>query len=171
VNRERSFTLTIEPAREEHLAEVAALARVVWQTHYPSIISPEQIEYMLARGYDLKNLQAELASGIHFKRAIAAGELRGFSSFGPGPATGEMKLHKLYVHPEWQRRGIAAALLDSCEADAHRDGATELVLNVNKRNEVAIAAYSRHGFTIRDSVTNDIGGGFVMDDYVMAKPL
>jgi hypothetical protein len=48
---------------------------------------------------------------------------------------------------------------------------TELVLNVNKRNEVAIAAYSRHGFTIRESVKNDIGGGFVMDDYVMAKPL
>ena len=50
-------------------------------------------------------------------------------------------------------------------------GANRLVLNVNKRNEKAIRAYRRNGFTIVESEKIDIGNGFVMDDYVMAKEL
>ena len=46
-----------------------------------------------------------------------------------------------------------------------------LVLNVNKRNTAAIAAYRRNGFAVREEVVVDIGGGFVMDDYVMALTL
>ncbi|MEO8488040.1 MAG: hypothetical protein ABI585_17060, partial [Betaproteobacteria bacterium] len=46
-----------------------------------------------------------------------------------------------------------------------------LVLNVNKRNAKAIAAYRACGLATREDVVVDIGGGFVMDDYVMAKPL
>ena len=48
-------------------------------------------------------------------------------------------------------------------------GARTLMLNVNKHNTQAIRAYEKHGFAIRDAVVVDIGGGFVMDDYVMAK--
>ncbi len=40
---------------------------------------------------------------------------------------------------------------------------------MNKRNAQAIAAYRRNSFVIAESVITDIGGGFVMDDYVMAK--
>jgi ribosomal protein S18 acetylase RimI-like enzyme len=40
---------------------------------------------------------------------------------------------------------------------------------VNKRNRNAIAAYEKYGFRIVDSVVKDIGGGFVMDDYIMSK--
>ena len=40
-------------------------------------------------------------------------------------------------------------------------------LTVNRRNERAIGAYRRTGFReVRAQVT-DIGGGYVMDDYVM----
>lgn len=164
-------TAVIEPGREEHLAEIATLADLVWRTHYPGIITQQQIDYMLARMYDLDVLRGELASGIHFERALVSGRMRGFSSFGPADNPGEVKLHKLYVHPDWQRHGIGAALLSSCENNARSDRATTVVLNVNKRNDRAIAAYRKHGFTIRESVAVDIGGGFVMDDYVMAKAL
>jgi len=44
-----------------------------------------------------------------------------------------------------------------------------VVLAVNKKNAKAIAAYRKHGFAIRESAVTDIGSGFVMDDYVMAK--
>jgi ribosomal protein S18 acetylase RimI-like enzyme len=50
-------------------------------------------------------------------------------------------------------------------------GCTTLILAVNKRNEKAIAAYRKQGFAVRDSVCVDIGNGFVMDDFIMAKPL
>jgi ribosomal protein S18 acetylase RimI-like enzyme len=41
------------------------------------------------------------------------------------------------------------------------------VLAVNKHNAQAIAAYRKNGFRVADAVVKDIGGGFVMDDYIM----
>ena len=37
-------------------------------------------------------------------------------------------------------------------------------------NAPAIATYQRHGFAIVATDCADIGGGFVMDDYVMSRP-
>jgi len=156
--------LNILPASPEHVADIARLAAVVWRAHYPGIISAEQIDYMLARMYDLDVLRDEIANGVTYLRALEGNELLGFAAHGP--IGKEIKLHKLYVHPERQRRGIGGALLKHVERECK--GRT-LMLTVNKRNHKAIAAYKKHGFVIRDSVVVDIGGGFVMDDYVMAK--
>ena len=116
-------------------------------------------------------MRAELESGIVWFRAIVDGELRGFASVGPTEAAADFKLDKLYVHPGWQRHGLGSALLKNCETTARTHGATALILNVNKRNTVALAAYARRGFSFKESIVADIGGGFVMDDYVMVKAL
>jgi ribosomal protein S18 acetylase RimI-like enzyme len=100
-----------------------------------------------------------------------SGELRGFASYGPTSNAGELKLHKLYIHPECQREGFGTLLLRHVETTARQRGFTAVVLAVNKKNEKAIAAYLKNGFAVRESVIVDIGGGFVMDDYVMAKAL
>jgi RimJ/RimL family protein N-acetyltransferase len=62
-------------------------------------------------------------------------------------------------------------MLEHCAAEARRLGAHRLILAVNKQNTRAIAAYTRNGFAVAEAVVNDIGGGFVMDDYIMAKDL
>jgi ribosomal protein S18 acetylase RimI-like enzyme len=80
-----------------------------------------------------------------------------------------MKLHKLYLLPELHGRGLGSFLMQHCEQEVRAAGAQRLMLSVNKRNTKAIAAYRRNGFAIAESVVTDIGGGFVMDDYVMAK--
>jgi ribosomal protein S18 acetylase RimI-like enzyme len=154
----------ILPADPEHAAEIARLAAIVWRVHYPGIISHEQIDYMLAKMYDLEVLRREMAEGISYLRALEGNQLLGFASYGP--AEREIKLHKLYVDPSQQRRGIGSALIEHVEA---ANSGRTLVLTVNKRNRQAIAAYQKHGFLIRESIVVDIGGGFVMDDYVMAK--
>ena len=40
-------------------------------------------------------------------------------------------------------------------------------LTVNKNNTKAISVYKSFGFDITDTVVTDIGGGYVMDDYIM----
>ena len=163
--------IQIERATVEHLAGISALAAVIWRAHYPGIISPAQIDHMLARMYNVATMRHELEDGVTWFRALVDGELRGFASVGPTDIASEFKLHKLYVHPDWQRLGLGSALLQECESTARAPGATMLTLNVNQRNAVALAAYRQRGFTIRDFIVADIGGGFVMDDYVMVKPL
>ena len=161
----------IEEARPEHLPEIAALAALIWRAHYPGIISSAQIEYMLARMYDVKLMRDELMEGICYDRLLMQGELRGFASYGSAEVTGELKLHKLYVHPDFQRQGLGARLLEHVQSIAQARGFSTLMLAVNKRNTRAVAAYQKHGFTVREPVVADIGGGFVMDDYIMAKPV
>ena len=82
-----------------------------------------------------------------------------------------MKLHKLYLLPEMQGRGLGSRLLQHVEREVRAGAGRRLILSVNKRNAKAITAYKRNGFVIAESVVTDIGGGFVMDDYIMAKDL
>ena len=50
-------------------------------------------------------------------------------------------------------------------------GAREVRLQVNKANLRAQRAYERSGFRRIEEAVFDIGGGFVMDDYIMARPV
>ena len=161
----------ILPATEDHLPAIAVLAGVIWGTYYPAIIGTEQIEYMLSQMYSLETMTSELRDGIRYERLLVDSELVGFASFGPGEEPGTIKLHKLYLLPRHHGQGLGSRLLNHCESEARKLGARVMTLNVNKRNTKAIAAYQRNGFIISESVVNDIGHGFVMDDYVMTRQL
>jgi GNAT superfamily N-acetyltransferase len=164
--------IQILPASEEHLPALAELAGVIWRACYPGIISPAQIEFMLARMYSPDALREEIRSqNIRFYRLLVAGCFSGFASIGPTDAAGVMKLHKLYLLPELHGRGLGSRLLEHCQIEARRLGSRRLILAVNKGNLRAIAAYERNGFIVQQAVTTDIGSGFVMDDFIMGKDL
>jgi ribosomal protein S18 acetylase RimI-like enzyme len=55
------------------------------------------------------------------------------------------------------------------ETLAREGGLRKIVLTVNKNNTNAIRAYERIGFKKTGSLVQDIGSGFVMDDYAMEK--
>lgn len=162
----------IVPLTAPDVAAVIALAHRVWHAHYPGIISLAQIEYMLAQRYTVERLNAEFAQPeIRWECARRAGELVGFSSTIHLPEERELKLDKLYVAPEAQGGGVGRALVE-CAVDRARSlGCSALILAVNKNNAAAIAAYRRFGFAVRASVTAEIGAGFVMDDFIMARSL
>jgi ribosomal protein S18 acetylase RimI-like enzyme len=162
----------ILPATEPHLPAIAALAGVIWRDCYPGIIPDAQIEFMLAWMYSLETLKTEMRDqGIRFERLLVAGELAGFASCGPTNDPRVHKLHKLYVHPDQQGRGFGSRLLNHCEHRAASLGATQMILAVNKQNHRAIRTYERNGYAILESTITEIGGGFVMDDFVMSKQL
>jgi GNAT superfamily N-acetyltransferase len=162
----------IEPLTEQDVDALAALAREIWYAHYPAIISAAQIDYMLDQRYRPAIVRSELAgTGIWWDKLMIGPAMTGFSSYFLAPSAREMKLDKLYVHPREQRQGYGGLMIErACEVGRAR-GCPRLTLAVNKRNTAAIAAYRKHGFAIVDAITQDIGGGFVMDDYLMAKPL
>jgi diamine N-acetyltransferase len=166
-----SDSFEIRIAREEDLPVIATLAGAIWRAVYPGIIPREQIEYMLARMYAVEELARQAGQGTVFLRLLVNGKPVGFAAHSPTGNPAERKLDKLYIHPDHQRHGHGGRLLDHVIAAARALGCTSLMLTVNKRNTKAIAAYEKGGFVIRESVVADIGGGFVMDDYVMARQL
>jgi diamine N-acetyltransferase len=157
--------VTIATIETNDIPAVAELARVIWFEHYPSIISWSQIHYMLERGYASSVIAAELARGVEWRLASDGGRSFGFASW---ERYGDVvKLHKLYVERAARGRGVGRQLVEVATLDARHSGAREMVLAVNKRNYASIRAYLGLGFSFQRAVCDEIGHGFVMDDYVM----
>lgn len=162
----------IEPLEAADVDRLAALAREIWYAHYPAIISVAQIEYMLAERYRAEIILGELRrDGVWWDKLTIEGAMEGFASYFLTGAPGEMKLDKLYVHPRLQRRGYGGMMIAHADEVARSRGCDRLVLAVNRNNRSAIDAYLKHGFHIAKAAVKDIGGGFVMDDYIMVRPV
>jgi diamine N-acetyltransferase len=162
--------IQIVPLEVGDVEQLAALAREIWYAHYPAIIGTAQIEYMLAQRYAPSVIREELRrDGLWWSKLMVGAEMVGFASCFLTGTAGEMKIDKLYVHPRHQRRGYGGMMIAHIREVARLRGCSGLVLAVNKRNQSAITAYLKHGFHIAEAVVKDIGGGFVMDDYLMVK--
>jgi len=166
------MNVQISPVVAADVAAISALARIVWQDTYPEIISQAQIDYMLEQRYNVPHLLEELEiADLWWDKVTVDGRLAAFASSLLIHAAGEMKLDKLYVDPAMQRLGLGGRLMAHLTERALDRRCSALILAVNKRNEKAIAAYRKHGFVEREAVRVDIGNGFVMDDFIMAKSL
>jgi GNAT superfamily N-acetyltransferase len=161
--------LEIRRASDAEVPIISTLAGRIWRAHYPSILSAEQIEYMLRWMYDVRQLRRDLERGVVYELLFDGDRPLGFCGYEQ--LRDELKLHKLYLEVEEHGRGLGSMLLRHVEEEARRRGAAKVVLGVNRFNEKAIRAYQRNGYRIREPLKTEIGGGFVMDDWIMEKPV
>ena len=139
------------------IMEVNRLAGLIWHEAYRGIVSREQIAYMIERFQSVRAITEQLA-------------LEGYRYFlmeDEGRADGRLFLSKVYLLHEARGQGRFRQMLEYLRGLCREVGARTIWLTVNRRNERAIGAYRRAGFReVRAQVT-DIGGGYVMDDYIM----
>jgi ribosomal protein S18 acetylase RimI-like enzyme len=163
--------ITFTALNRDEIDALISLAHQIWHVHYPGIISTGQIDYMLARGYTREVIIDEIEQQDIFWFIIRDNTtMIGFISVGPH-GDRSMKLHKLYLLPQYHGRGIGSRALAEVERIATERNTSSLVLNVNRHNRKAINAYQRAGWQVAEEVEVDIGNGYVMDDYVMVKQL
>ncbi|MFA6714485.1 MAG: GNAT family N-acetyltransferase [Victivallales bacterium] len=153
----------------EDIPELRVAAEKIWLECYAAILDRKQIDYMLNWMYSPEKMKHEIEhEKIDYFFVCRDGVKIGFLSLGPYPeVAGRAKLHKLYLYPEFQGKGLGSASLKKVFELASGQGYSSICLNVNKNNHAAIKAYERNGFVKLEAVVNDIGGGYVMDDYVM----
>ncbi|MFT5468618.1 MAG: RimJ/RimL family protein N-acetyltransferase [Verrucomicrobiales bacterium] len=164
--------IALRLATVEDVPLIRELADEIWRAVYPGVISIEQIEFMIDWMYAAEKLKNDIAEGeIRFWIFDLADEPVGFASIGPGEAELELHLHKLYLKPTLHGRGFGSAALQQLLTESRSLEADEISLRVNRANEPAIRCYERNGFTREREICDDIGGGFVMDDYWMVRKL
>lgn len=158
---------------DERAARAKAVAEAAWPETYRGLIPDAQIPYMISRMYDPETIRRETAEGSPFYLLLADGRDAGICSFDLSKRgdRGSAELHKIYLLPAYWSRGIGAWLLAEMAERARAAGAATLWLRVNKGNRRAQKAYKAAGFANVRAVCTDIGGGFVMDDYVFARRL
>jgi ribosomal protein S18 acetylase RimI-like enzyme len=161
--------LTIRKAYPDDIPLIRDLTYKVWPQTYSSILSKEQIDYMLNMMYSEKSLQEQMNRGHEFIIVYDSAEPVGFASFSLD-APQVYKLHKIYVLPSQQGKGTGKFIIDQLANAMKIKGASALQLNVN-RNNSARNFYEKMGFTVIKEEDIDIGGGYFMNDYVMEKNL
>ncbi len=164
-------TLTFTAAAIADIPTLRDLAHRIWHACYPALISVAQIDYMLARFFDEAALRRDLEGGVIWELAWLEAQPVAFLACVTEAATQRLKLSKLYLLPEFHGQGLGQQLLARVTAIANRTQARAIYLTVNKGNVQAIRAYERAGYRKTDSLIADIGGGFVMDDYIMTLVL
>ncbi len=169
---DRFDSVEIRALHESEISALCALAREIWRAHYPGIISVAQIEYMLEERYNEPVIRAELArKDLWWDVLIADNAMTGYASYFLTGYPAELKLDKLYLHPCAHRQRYGGMLVDHVLSFMAGVGCTRLTLAVNRRNQSAIDAYLKYGFSITATSVREIGEGFVMDDYIMVKEI
>ena len=166
------MNISIRLLGKDELKLVRKVADIVWPVTFKEILSPEQIDYMMEMMYAAKVMDKEFDEGIKFYGVFDGQNVVGYLIWGHydgAPQTA--KLHKCYLLPTYQGKGIGSMMLKTAQSMAREAGYKYLRLNVNRQNAKAIKAYDRNGFKTIETVDNPIGNGFYMNDYVMETDL
>ena len=151
---------------------VRQIAYATWPICYKEIVSQDQIQFMLNYMYDLDELKQQHERGVIFKLLTDEKTDAGFIAFEKvrREAATALRVHKLYVLPEFHKKKFGRALLEEAINYARENRLAFLELNVNKHNP-AVDFYKRIGFQVADTMVLDIGNGYIMDDYIMVMKL
>lgn len=160
----------IKNAAIEDIPLIRELTFRVWPQTYSSILTQEQIDYMLDMMYSESSLEKQMTKeGCHFIIVYEDGNPVGFASYAEVEPK-RWKLHKIYILQNQQGKGTGRFVIDHIIDEIKKKDASSLFLQVNKHNN-AKAFYEKLGFAEIDFINLDIGNGFFMNDFIMEKRL
>ena len=143
------------------------LAKISWQSAYQQILSQDQIDYMLAEMYSVREISSQLNHpDYHYFLIFKDDNPVGFLGYENHYDESTTKLHRLYLLPETQGKGVGKDALNFIKKKVSESGDRKIILAVNKNNK-ARKVYESQGFSVYEDAVVDIGNGFVMDDFLM----
>ncbi len=159
----------LEAVNPSNIKEIEELAYRIWNEHYIPIIGKEQVDYMLSNFQTAQAIENQIKDGYRYYLVCHNDKGIGYFAIIPCREDQSLFLSKFYISKEFRGRGIARACLSYMENICREYGLNSIWLTVNKYNSTAIKAYQRLGFNKVGELIQDIGNGFIMDDYKMKK--
>lgn len=164
--------MQIVVANISDLSIIKDLAYQIWPHTYGSILSKQQLDYMLEQFYSIKNLENNLTQLNHqFYLVKEENQFVGFFSteinYNNKPTT---RIHKIYLKPETQGKGFGSKVINFVEQLALQHNNSSINLNVNRYNK-ALHFYIKLGFEIILQEDIRLDHGYLMEDYLMEKTI
>jgi len=148
---------------------ISDLATTIWKEHYPNIIGNKQIDYMLKKYQTVEAIKDQIEEGALYYLITHQSYPVGYLSYYK--KTNTLFLNKIYILKASRGKGIGKKAMHYLQTTAEHLGYPTISLTVNKKNLATIKAYEKMGFKETREVVIDIGNGFIMDDYIMAKEI
>ncbi len=158
-----------EVITESQIVVVETLAKEIWTEHYTPIIGKDQVEYMLEKFQSREAIAEQIRSGYQYFIIREDDKSIGYLSIISKVSV--LFLSKIYIKSDERGKGFARKAIQFVENLAKENELKKITLTVNKNNINSIKAYEKIGFKNLGSIVQDIGGGFIMDDYEMSKDL
>lgn len=150
---------------------IREIAAITWPVAFGEILSEAQLAYMMEMMYSQSALEKQLQEGHEFYLFLENDRALGFMGIESNYKNqNQLKIHKLYILPSEQGKGIGEQLIYFAEKRCLEDQISKLTLNVNRYNK-AILFYEKLGFKNVKSEDIEIGNGYLMEDFVMEKEL
>ena len=151
---------------DEEMLQLSNLASEIWHDYWPKILSPAQIDYMVAKFQSFNALKEQIEDeGYIYNIMEFQGKNIGY--FGLCPKENCLFLSKIYIKENYRGQGLGKSAFKKITEIAKEHNKNSIQLTVNKYNTNTIKAYEKWGFKILNAVVTDIGQDFVMDDYIM----
>jgi len=155
----------------EEIAEVARLAAEIWHEYYVSIITIDQIAYMVQKYQSVEAISDQIRQQGYEYYLIHRNDKVRIGYIAVRQEEEKLFLSKLYIGKEHRGQGYASRSFAFLDELCKNRNLSHIWLTVNRYNESSISVYANKGFRIVREQIADIGNGFVMDDYVMEKEI
>ncbi len=158
-------------ATEKDIALIREMADRAFRATYSTLLTAQQIDYMIPWMYGREVLEREFREGFAWFIAEMEGVACGYVSVERQEER-LFHLQKIYVLPEFQGRGVGQALFDGAVGYIRsvQPLPCRMELNVNRRNP-ALGFYRRQGMRCLQQGDFPIGNGFYMNDFIMGLDL
>lgn len=140
-------------------------AREVWREANVSFNTPEQVEYMIEKFQSYEAISSQMMRGYRYFFVEEDDTVLAY--FGIQQQGDLLFLSKFYILRENRGRGIFSAGIEFMKTLCREEGLAAIYLTVNRNNTHAYEVYLHKGFKVLRTEVNDIGNGYVMDDYIM----
>jgi ribosomal protein S18 acetylase RimI-like enzyme len=152
------------------LPRFLALANVIWKPTFSSILTEDRLNYLFDLMYNREKLLMLLNNSENTFFLLRENDADiGYAQLVINSES--VKLEKLYLHPDVQGKGYGLYLLNQLINHSLNLGCQNMQLQVNRSNSKAVQFYKKFGFKIIEERDFDVGGGHVMDDFIMSLKL
>lgn len=173
-----SARLKIRLAGPDDIPVIRALAEPCFRDTYRTILSPEQMEYMLDWMYSEESLARQMGRDGHIYYLVSTGGVPcGYFSVQPRGMQPDgvflLELQKMYLLPEYKGRGFGRQMVDHVfrfVRESANGWPCRIELHVNRSNP-SVSFHQRMGFRVLREGDFPIGHGFFMNDYIMGIDL
>jgi diamine N-acetyltransferase len=163
------MSLSIDLLLTEDANLIEKLAKPIWLEHYQPIIGEAQVKYMLTKFQSEHAIREQISQGVRYFQVCFDELLCGYFAVLV-KQTSSLFISKFYLSKASRGKAIGKQMLTYIEELAVSEGCLQLELTVNKQNP-AYDIYLKLGFSNKGPVQFDIGGGYIMDDFLMTKSL
>ena len=153
----------------QQLQIIENLANEIWNEHYTPIIGKAQVDYMLEKFQNVEAMFKQIDN--NYKYFIVKHNKKDVGYLAFKINNYDLFLSKIYILKAFRGKSLGKQAMEFVSKQASNSNCKTITLTVNKNNSNSIKAYEKIGFINIEELVQDIGCGFVMDDYKMSKNL